>query len=98
MVDGKAKQSKGELGAWRKVERELSASYSALDKTIRQAAKLVLSSERLTMRVPEPAAKDRARAARRVHDFSRELSKVLRDQLGKINRERMTAAMGKRMR
>lgn len=97
MADGKVTQSKGELAAWRKLERELSASYSALDKTVRQAAKMALLSERLLIRIPADA-KDRARAARRIHDFSRELSKTLRDQLGKINRERMTAAIGKRMR
>lgn len=97
MADGMVKQSKGELAAWRKLERELSASYSSLVKSIQHGAKVVLASERLTMRV-HGDAKDRARVARRIHDFSRELSKSLRDQLGKVNRERMSAAMGKRMR
>jgi hypothetical protein len=97
MAEGTKKQSKGELAAWRKLERELSATYSSLDKSVRQASKAVMVSERLTLRIPADA-KDRARAARRIHEFSRELSKVLRDNLGKVNRERMTAAMGKRMR
>lgn len=92
-----AKQSKGELAAWRSLERELRRSGSDIEKALRVIPRLQKSAARVVAKVPHDA-RARARAAEGIEDFSREMAKTLHALVAKVAREHLKAMMAKRMR